>query len=346
MEAEMRRVVVLLLTLASCSEDPVRRLDSTCPQDCGLHVDRSGMADSQSPAEAGVADASSKPELDLNLVADGKPKAADSKAPAADGSVTGWPNASNTGVPAGIVLSAYTGPCTITTAGTKIDAKTINCDLLIKAANVAISRCKIVGSVSTDESSTSYSFTLTDSEVDAGDRPATGVGAVNFTALRVHVTGGNRSMHCWHDCVIKDCYVHGQMWDKTGVYHESGIRMGQSATIQHNTIICDAPDFPPDAGCSADLTGYGDFGPVQNNLIDNNFFGATTGGFCAYGGSSQGKPYSSLTNNIRFTNNVFARGAGGTCGYWGPITSFDPALPGNVWSNNNWENGGSVPSAN
>jgi hypothetical protein len=58
--------------------------------------------------------------------------------------------------------------------------------------------------VSTDEDSTGFSFEISDSEVDAGHRAATGIGAVDFTATRV-------------------------------------------------------PDVPPDGGCSADLTGYGDF---------------------------------------------------------------------------------------
>ena len=269
-----------------------------------------------------------------------------------DGSGGCFPGPNNTGVPAGTTLTAYTGPCTITAANTVIDAKTINCDLAIEAANVRITRSKITGSVATDENSTGYSFSISDSEVDIGNRAGTGVGAVNFTATRVHVTGGNRSMNCWHDCLITDSYVHGQFRDSTGVYHESGMRMGQSATIRHNTIICDAPDVPPDAGCSADLTGYGDFGPVQNNLIEKNFFGATTGGYCTYGGSSQGKPYSSATNHITFNGNVWQRGTRlsdkGTkvCGYYGSNTSFDPSLPGNTWSNNKFDDGTTVASSN
>ena len=253
-----------------------------------------------------------------------------------------FPDASTTGVPAGVTLTPYTGPCTITSANTVIDAQTIDCDLSIQAANVTISRSKINGSVATDESSTGFSFTITDSEVDAGDRVATGVGAVSFTVIRIHVRGGNRSIHCWRDCEIRDSYVHGQMTDETGVAHESGIRMGQNATIRHNTILCDAPDVPPDAGCSADLTGYGDFGPVQNNVIDDNLFKATTGGTCAYGGSSQGKPYSNDANHIQFTNNVFERGPGGKCGYWFAITDFDPSLPGNVWTGNTWDDGSTL----
>jgi hypothetical protein len=116
--------------------------------------------------------------------------------------------------------------------------------------------------------------------------------------------------------------------------------MGEKATIRHNTILCDAPDVPPDAGCSADLTGYGDFGPVQNNLIEANLFKSTTGGFCAYGGSSGGKPYSDAANNIIFKDNVFEHGSGGRpCGFWGAITDFNPSAPGNKWSGNRWEDG-------
>jgi hypothetical protein len=132
------------------------------------------------------------------------------------------------------------------------------------------------------------------------------------------------------------------MTDETGTYHESGIRMEQNTTLIHNTIGCDAPTIPPDAGCSAGLTGYGDFAPVQNNLIQNNFFLPSTGGTCAYGGSAGGKPYSDGARDIRFIDNVFGRGKTGKCGYWAPIMDFDPSAPGNVWQNNVWEDGGVV----
>jgi len=263
-----------------------------------------------------------------------------------------WPGALNTGVPRGTELGKYTGPCVITVDGTVIDAKAVDCDLQIRAAGVRILRSRITGSVSTDEDSTGFSFEISDSEVDAGQRAATGIGAVDFAATRVHVVGGNRSIHCWHDCTVTDSYVHGQFRDPTGTFHESGMRMGQSAVFRHNTVVCDAPDVPPDGGCSADLTGYGDFGPVQNNTIDRNLFGATTGGYCTYGGSTTGKPYSGATHHIVFTDNVWQRGTRqsdhGTyvCGYYGSNTSFDPDRPGNVWTNNTFDDGARVESAN
>ena len=255
---------------------------------------------------------------------------------------TGHPDASNTGVPAGTTLTPYTGPCTITANGTVIDGKTVGCSLTINAANVVIRNSVVNGTVANDEDSSGKGFTIQDSEVRVGDRAGTGIGAVGFKVLRVEVTGGNRSINCWRQCEVRDSYVHGQFTDETGAAHESGIRMGADSTIVHNTIGCDAPDVPPDAGCSAGLTGYGDFAVVERNLIQDNLFLASTGGTCAYGGSSKGKPYSSGVNNIRFISNVFERGRGGKCGYWAPIMDFDRSAPGNVWSGNTWDDGATV----
>lgn len=263
-----------------------------------------------------------------------------------------WPGPDNTGVPADVTLTPYDGPCTITEDGTVIDAKEVACSLVIQAADVRITRSLVHGTVATDEDSTVFSFEITDSEVDAGENAGTGVGAVNFVARRVHVHGGNRSMHCWHDCTIEDCYVHGQFEDGSGTAHESGIRMGQSAVIRHSTIICDAPDVPPDGGCSADLTGYGDFAPVRNDTIERNLFGASTGGYCTYGGSTAGKPYSDQAENIVFVGNVWQRGTHPSdhgefvCGAYGSNTGFDPTRPGNQWDDNVFDDGTPVVSAN
>lgn len=269
-------------------------------------------------------------------------------APTTTAAPGGFPTSATTGVPSGITLTNYTGPCTITAPNTVIDAKNVTCDLIIRASGVNITRSKLL-TVATDENSTGYSFSISDSDVIAGSREVTGVGAVNFTMLRVEVSGGNRSVNCWKQCTVEDSYVHGQFRDNSGKAHESGIRMGSDNVIRHNTILCDAPDVPPDAGCSADLTGYGDFGPVQRVTVDNNLFKASTGGTCAYGGSSGGKPYSNQANNIKFTNNVFEHGVvTGKCGSYFAITSYlrtDGSVPpGNVWTGNVWDTGGVVPN--
>lgn len=260
---------------------------------------------------------------------------------------TGFPNASNTGVPAGTNLTPYTGSLTIQTANTVIDGKTVNGGLRIFAQGVVIKNSVINGTVYNDPDYAAASFTITDSTVNAGNAAGVGIQSHDFTALRVNVTGGNKSIDCTSACTVQDSYVHGQFRDSTGVYHESGIRMGAGSNILHNTIICDAPDVSPDAGCSAGLTGYGDFAIVQNNNIIGNYISVLGSGYCSYGGATGGKPYSAGSNHIVFKDNVYQRRADtGKCGTYGPITSFDSNAPGNVWTNNKYDDGAVVPPAN
>lgn len=262
-----------------------------------------------------------------------------------------FPDSSNTGVPTGTGLTPYTGPCTITAADTIIDSKTVNCDVVIQASGVLITKSKINGNVFIEENAPlTYSFTVEDSNIDAGDRFVTAVGTQNFTVRRSEVIGGNRSAHCWITCLIEDSYFHGQMTDEAGVAHESGIRMGKHATLRHNTIKCTAPEVPPDAGCSGALTGYGDFADVQDNLMESNLF-SSHDGYCVYGGGpSAGKPYTD-TRDIRFIGNRWEKtGVGATgrdqCGWWGPVTSFDSSQPGNVWTDNAYLDGEVIAAAN
>jgi hypothetical protein len=257
-----------------------------------------------------------------------------------------FPSANTTGVPAGTTLTKYTGPCTIQTPNVVIDAKLVDCDLRILAKGIVISRSQINGNVYSDADMNNGSFTISDSWVNNGAYASTGIGDANFVAIRVEVSGGSRSVNCYRDCTVQDSYLHGQYTDKRGIDHESAVRMGSNSIIRHNTIACDAPDVPPDAGCSAALTGYGDFAIVQKNVIDDNLIWAGSGGYCAYGGSTAGKPYSAGVNNIKFTNNVWQKGESGQCGFWGPITSFDSRAPGNVWTNNLYDDGKPVPPAN
>lgn len=268
-------------------------------------------------------------------------------------SLSVWPDATNTGVPAGTVLSPYTGPCRITAANTVIDAKSINCGLVIAATGVKISRSLIKGNVTTADgipSTGTRSVIITDSEIDAGaDLNIGALDAVNFEAYRLNIHGGHRGVWCM-TCVLQDSYIHTSTLPVDGAAHESAVRMSEYGQIIHNTMVCDAPNYGKDGGCSANLTGYGDYATVQYNTIRNNLFKATTGGTCAYGGSSGknngAKPFPNA-HHIVFEDNLFERGKGpsekgnfGLCGYYFPITDFDTSAPGNVWTGNKWDDGG------
>jgi hypothetical protein len=266
-----------------------------------------------------------------------------------------WPGPNTTGYPHGlpgdprtpVSLTAYTGPCTITTAGTVIDSKTINCGIDVRAANVTIKNSKINGSIFI-AAGQSFSVSISDVEIDGGNNAGTDISEGGYTATRLDIHGGNRSGYCASNCSWTDSYVHGQFKDLSGTFHESGLRMEQNGTFQHNTISCDAPEVPPEGGCSADVSGYGDFATIQNNTFDKNLFvGGNDLSYCVYAGSSPSKPYPNA-NHIVFSNNIWQRGTRpserGTfvCGYYGPVSDFNSTAPGNVWTNNKWDDGTNV----
>lgn len=277
----------------------------------------------------------------------------DAPAPAPPGDQTNgpaplgnWPDESTTGVPDGVELRPWEGECTITADGTVIEARLVECDLRIRAADVVITNSRIMGSVILRDLEAGHSFSITDSEVHVGPRMGTGLGNGHYTATRVEVTGGGRSAYCAISCTIESSLLHAQAGDPEGAAHLSGIRMGQQTVIRGNSIICEGDRLPPASGCSAALTGYGDFRPVMDNLIEGNLFRSGTASFCAFGGSTRDKPFSNHARDIRFVDNVFERDDDGSCGIHGPIVAFDSDAPGNVWEGNAWSDGEPLPPRN
>lgn len=269
-----------------------------------------------------------------------------------------WPGPDNTGVPAGVTLTDYSGSCVITTDGAVFDSVRFGCDVAIRARGVIITRSLVLGQIGTPEES-GYSYLLADSEVDAGLVQGAAVGSANITLRRVEVRGGATSVYCWAECDIRDSWLHGQRLPAGSDWHlgaflanDNGAPYGSpdgatNAVLVHNTIHCEpAPDPVADGGCSGGVNLYGDFGPIRFVTIVGNLIKANAGiSYCLYGGESPTKPYPHA-DHIVVTDNVFERGDTGRCGNYGPVSSFDVTQPGNVWSGNVWDTGGSVAAVN
>jgi hypothetical protein len=269
-----------------------------------------------------------------------------------------FPGPKTTGIPSGATLSAYSGTCDVRTDGTVIDGKLITgCyTLKINANDVTIKNSKFVGSNLEVQSG---SLTITDSEADFGpDRDGQGFTGSHIVAKRLNLYGGHRQMWC-ADCVVEDSYFHDQNISQDPQAHASAMRAESGTTYRHNTVLCNAAATAEGGGCSADQTGYPDFGPIHHNTIDKNFFLAPTdAGYCAYGGWNPGKPYNDDPQNatyVRFTDNVMQRGTNAndikdyqfpktsrhryTCAFWGPTTSYRPDRTGSVFTGNMWDDG-------
>lgn len=271
-----------------------------------------------------------------------------------DGSGGCWPGPSNTGVPAGTTLTTYTGPCTITTDNTIIDAKTINCSpLQIQAKAVTVKRSKVNGQIyiNSDDPRTSYnlnwSLILQDSEVNVGQiqEPAVFEGAMTIQRANIH--GGITSVQCGDksaQCVIQDSWLHGQLMPQNVDWHLGGFHSigGSNYTITHNTVVCDTPVNNVGGGCSGDIVFIPYDVAISHALVQHNLLGANTSlSYCLYGGD---KPGFTATYMV-FKDNVFQRGTNNLCGAYGPVAGTSGSNTGNVWTNNTWSNGGSVAPA-
>jgi hypothetical protein len=265
-----------------------------------------------------------------------------------------WPGPNNTGVPAGTVLSAYTGPCTITTAGTIIDAKTVNCDMSIQAANVTIKNSKVNGLVTLDTDlggSSTWSMTVQDTEIDAGVQQRAAISTGNMTVIRANLHGGITSAQCEETsvfCSITDSWLHGQEIPDTAPWHLGGFLSdgGSGMVLTHNTVVCDHAVNSVGEGCTGDLNFIPNFAAISGATVDHNLLGANIGSsYCTYGGEKLSSP-TPHSDHIVYKNNVFQRGSNNICAAYGPVTNFDINQPGNQWLNNTWADGGIVDPAN
>jgi hypothetical protein len=257
-----------------------------------------------------------------------------------------WPGKANTGVPSGTTLTPYTGPCTITSTQTivGVDATT-KCDaILVKAPNVTLSKSLLPRVDATDGGSSSV--TLTDVTVQAGSWSDGAIWGYNITADRVNVSGGQHSVHCASNCTITNSWLHDQYNPSGQSYHNNAFisNGGSQMVVRHNTLHCSALLNSTGGGCSGDLSLFGDFDSISDVTVAGNLFVANNNSisYCLYGGHDPGKRYGSNPTYIRVTDNVFQRGANQKCGVYGAVTSFATGGTGNVWSNNTWDDGGTV----
>jgi hypothetical protein len=241
-------------------------------------------------------------------------------------------------------LSAYTGPCTIQTANYAIknaDVRAKCGELLIQTTGVTIDNSRLPRVESTYGDGAS-SVKITNSNVEAGNWVEGAVWGYNITLDRSEVTGGQHSVHANDNVTVTNSWLHSQYNPDGQSYHNNAFitNGGSNMVVRHNTLHCTAILNSTDGGCTADVSLFGDFEPVQNVTIDNNLLKANNSSisYCAYGGYQPAKAYP-VSTGIKYTNNVFERGANNKCGVYGPVTSFQTTATGNIWSNNTFEDG-------
>ena len=259
-------------------------------------------------------------------------------------SPSGFPDASNTGTPAGTVLHAC--GTSITAAGS-YDACQFSGDVVIRTSGVVITNSRIDGSVSGLNESLAGAI-IRDTTIDC-HCPSTGSNGTpsavlynNFTLTRVNLSDSGHGVAMGSNATVEDSYIHDLGGNNDA--HKDGIYVGDGTggVIHHNNIECNDGD---QAGCTAAIGLLNDFGAghvlsgftITDNLLND------IGSYCFYGSGGPQKAYGS--DHITFTGNHFGRKDHPNCGFWGPVTYFDVNAAGNVWSGNVWDDTGETVPA-
>ncbi|MBB4395690.1 Ig-like domain-containing protein [Bradyrhizobium sp. ERR14] len=233
---------------------------------------------------------------------------------------TAWPDATNTGVSAGVTLTPYYGDLVINTAGAVISGLDIHGSVFINAPNVTLENCKVTTDafyavrVATGVTGAVIQHNEINGVGSGNDGDYGIMGQGTFIANNIYnvengigVDGGNT--------LIKDNYIHDMI--ASGSPHYDGISIdgnNSNITISHNTVINDHTQT-----AAIMIDNY--FGPVSDVTVDNNLLYG--GGYNIY---SSAQFNGGSVTGVVVTNNHM----GG--GYWGPtaFTGNSPVYTGNV----------------
>jgi hypothetical protein len=233
-----------------------------------------------------------------------------------------WPDASNTGVPAGTNLTP-SGSITITTAGAVVSGLDINGTVNINANNVTFERSRVrSGSFTAVRiQSGRTGVIIQDVEVNGvgtgneGDNGIAGEGATIRRVNVYNVENGITPQSSNSPMLIEDSYIHDLK--ASGAPHYDGIQIDgglSNITIRHNTV-----SNPHGQTAALMIDNY--FGTISNITVDNNRL--LGGGYTVY---SDGQFSGGSITGVRLTNNRLGRGAFG----YASIVNNTPTWSGNV----------------
>ncbi len=273
----------------------------------------------------------------------------------------GYPDATNTGVPAGTTLKTVPGQVSsgpgwsynsggwvaVTGNGANLTGLNIPYGVVISANNVTLNNDQITTggpntfgvSLRHTAGATIQNTTITGTnsgtnQVTAGIKDIFG----DSTGLVInHVNISNfESGIAIESGLVENSYIHNPGY-VAGDHTNGIISSGGSLplTITHNTIFNGLTQ-------TDDIGLFEDFATQANRTVTNNLLAG--GAYSIYGGATNTASFGP-TSNIVITGNVFATNYHPTGGNNGPVAYYNAAGSGNNWANNTWDTTGTnVPA--
>jgi len=241
----------------------------------------------------------------------------------------GMPDATTAGVQAGVTLTAYRGPMTITTPGAVIENVIIDGTITVAADNVTFKNCIIRnfdnwGILSDNADNTRVEYCDIDG---SGSTRTSGLGiggGTNSAIIGCDISGMVIGIQLFGRAEVKDNYIHdlADTSSNPDDRHFDGITLfgGQNGSvIEHNTI-----SMPTGSGGTAAVFIKTEFGAIDNVQVKNNLMTGDPS-FTVYVESTT-RPIT----NVTVENNYVERGI---YGYFNVVNS-TPIIRNNVqWDN-------------
>ncbi len=271
-------------------------------------------------------------------------------------SACGYPDATNSGVPAGTALLAVPGQVSsglgwhyvssgyvaVTGSGAVLSGLYIPYNVDVTASNVTIKNSKIVTSGSFVVSLRHTSnVTITHSTI-SGANATTGRAGVDISDIYgdstgMNITGNNISNFKTAvqvtTGVISGNYIHDPGYvsgDHTNGIFDTGTT--QALSITGNTILNSFGQT--DAISLDDSTPYS---PIANKTVTGNLLGG--GSYTIYGGNSLGN----TSTNMHIDNNRFSQAYFSRSGQYGPVAYYNTSAT-NTWTGNFYDStGANIP---
>jgi hypothetical protein len=271
----------------------------------------------------------------------------------------GFPDATNTGVPAGTTLKSVPGQVSsgpgwhynaaggyvqVTVNGAVLSGLYIPGNLDIEASDVTVKDVRVVTGGAfgislrhttgvTIENSTISGQNLTAGRVNAaisdvyGDSTAMVIKDNNISAFRIGI-------QMWTG-LVQGNYLHDPGYI-AGDHTDDIMAVGSTEpmTIQDNTVFNNIGQC---YSISLDASGPGQ--AVASKTVTGNFIAG--GDYTIYAGAGHGDP----TTAILIQDNRFGQQYSPKSGDFGPVADYDPAGTGNTWTGNIWDTTGTpIPS--
>ena len=271
----------------------------------------------------------------------------------------GYPDATNSGVPAGVVLQTVPGQVSsglgwrfdpvsgtvkVTGPGAVLSGLYIPYNLDISASGVLVQNVQVVtaGNFGISLRHTT-GVTIQDSTIN-GQNVTSG----RVSAAITDVYGDSTGMTVKNDNIsyfktavqlstglVTGNYIHNPGYvsgDHTNGIFDTGTT--QPLTISGNTILVNLGQTDA-ISLNASSAGL----PVANKTVSNNLIGG--GSYSIYGGTSLGN----TTSNIVIRSNRFSQQYYAGSGLYGSVAYFDSKGTGNAWSGNTWDTtGATIPA--